>query len=57
MYCWWVVFGGEGFGYVDEVMEIGNGVLEEEVLLDENKEVKEYEFYYVGEVKVMFWVL
>lgn len=52
-----MVFGGEGFGYVDEVMEIGNGVFDEEVFLDENKEVREYEFYYVGEVKVNCWVV
>ncbi|XP_024378586.1 uncharacterized protein [Physcomitrium patens] len=44
--------GGEGPGHVDEVMETGNGASEEEVLLDENKEAKEHEFYHVGEVKV-----
>ncbi|KAG0605070.1 hypothetical protein M758_9G029100 [Ceratodon purpureus] len=52
VHCRRMAPGGEGPGHVDEVMETGNGVPEEEVILDENKEAKEFEFYHVGEVKV-----
>lgn len=56
VHCRRMAPGGEGPGHVDEVMETGSGAPEEEVLLDENKESREHEFYHVGEVKVNFWV-
>jgi hypothetical protein len=57
VHCRRMAPGGEGPGHVHEVMETGSGAPEEEVLLDENKAGKEYEFYHVGEVKVnLFWV-
>lgn len=56
VHCRRMAPGGEGPGHVDEVMETGNGAPDEEVLLDENKEAREHEFYHVGEVKVNCWV-
>lgn len=52
VHCRRAIPGGAGPGHVYEVMETGHGVPAEEVLLDENKEAKEHEFYHVGEVKV-----
>jgi len=56
VHCRRMAPGGEGPGHVDEVMETGSGAPEEEVLLDENKEAGEHEFYHVGEVKVNLWL-
>ena len=55
VHCRRLAPGGEGPGHVDEVMETGSEAPEEEVLLDENKEAKGVEFYFVGEVKVYVW--
>jgi oligopeptidase B len=55
VHCRRMAPGGEGPGHVDEVMETGSGAPAEEVLLEENKEAKGFEFYHVGEVKVNIW--
>ena len=57
VHCRRAIPGGAGPGHTDEVMETGSGVPAEEVLLDENKEAKEHEFYHVGEVKVSISIL
>ncbi|CAM6018554.1 unnamed protein product [Sphagnum balticum] len=43
---------GAGPGDVDEVMETRNGAPDKEILLDENLEAKEDEFYHIGDLKV-----
>jgi len=52
VHCRRAIPGGAGPGDVDEVMETRNGAPEEEILLDENLEAKEHEFYHIGDLKV-----
>lgn len=52
VHCRRAIVAGEGPGHVDEVMDTGDEAPREEILLDENVEAKEYEFYHIGDFKV-----
>jgi hypothetical protein len=52
VHCRRAIVAGAGPGHVDEVMNTGDEAPREEILLDENVEAKEYEFYHVGDLKV-----